>query len=81
MLGLRRHTVQLRPHDPRWLEAGQRLVDSLCDLALVEHVGSTAVHFRDALIRDDARRWRTIDLSVHAYNTVQGIVIRGTDLR
>lgn len=53
MLGLRRGTVSLSPHDPAWIREGSRIVRTLSallgrDCVACEHVGSTAVPFISA---------------------------------
>ncbi len=47
-LGLRRHTVELRPHDPAWGPEGRKVIDQISQTTgvpsgRIEHVGSTAV--------------------------------------
>jgi len=63
--------------------AGLRAIDSSPHLrGLRSLVVSFPVHEKAAVIALLRGSWlRTIDLSAHAYNTTQGIVIRGTDLR
>lgn len=48
MLGLRRGTVRLQPHDPEWLEAATEIRSQIGDASglppdRIQHIGSTAV--------------------------------------
>ncbi len=48
MLGLRRHTVRLRPHDPAWADRAREVIGQIAEASglpehRIQHVGSTSV--------------------------------------
>ncbi len=48
MLGLRRRTVRLRPHDPAWLDRAREVIGQIAEATgfpehRIQHVGSTSV--------------------------------------
>ena len=48
MLGLRRHTVRLRPHDPAWADRAREVIGQIAEATglpehRIQHVGSTSV--------------------------------------
>ncbi len=75
MLGLRRHTVRLRPHDPAWADRSREVIGQIAEVSglpehRIQHVGSTSVPGLSAKPILD------IDVGIVTVDDIEDIVMR-----